>query len=186
MSQLHLRTGAAALIDVFLPLNDQNGFIIVITHRFAGDKVRVRLPDHLLPLQQLPGLVDQGLDHRRVIGDAKTVGIGHRGHSGAFFNGVDFADIGQVTQSVTGGIVHIDIQILCQAEPAGPGHSGGSACVRMDIQHDPKQGNGRDTQEDQAGKAHQHLGKDVLFSHGFFRLLRLLRLLRLFRLFRLL
>ena len=94
MGQLHLRAGAAALLNVFLPLDDQDGFIIIIAHGLAGDKVRVRAPDHFLPLQQLPGLVDQSLDHRRVIGGAEALGIGHRGNSGAFLDGIDLSDIG--------------------------------------------------------------------------------------------
>ena len=162
VGQLHLRTGAAALLNVFLPLDDQDGFVVIITHGFPGDKVRVRAPDHLLPLQQLPGLVDQGLDHRRIIGGAEAVGIGHRGNGGAFLDGVDLADIGQVAQGVTGGVVHINIQIFRQTEPGIAGHSGGCSRVRVDVQHHPKQGDACDAKENQPGKGHQHLIEDIL------------------------
>ena len=121
MRDLDLSAGAAALIDVFFPSDDEDGVVKVVQDRLAGDKVRVLIEDDGLTVEQVGGALYDLADVGGVICRPEDCRVWHGRDSVVLLQGVYLLYVRKLAECVACGVVDVYVQLIGQAENTAAG-----------------------------------------------------------------
>ena len=124
MRDLDLSAGAAALVDVFLPCDDEYGVIKVVPDRFAGDEVCVLIEDDGLSVEQVGGVLYDLADIGGVICCAEVCRVRNGRDCVVFLQGVYLLYVRKLAECVACGVVDVYVQLIGQAENTAAGGIG--------------------------------------------------------------
>ena len=155
---LDLGAGAAALIDVFLPRDDEYGVVKVILDRFAGDEVRVLIEDDGLTVEQIGGVLYDLADIGGVISRAEVRGVRHGRDGVVLLQGVYLFYVRELAEGVARGVVDVYVKLVGQAETAAAGGIGERTGGGVDVEERPQQDKRREQSKKQRDKSSARSG----------------------------